>query len=72
METDLELRGRPPLVTIEQYQRIVEVRRARAAIPTDKELAQELGLNPGTVSNVLRRGIKTFDRFLSRRKKPCF
>jgi hypothetical protein len=64
MPANIEARGRPPRVTLEQYRRIVQVRMARAAIPTDKELAIELGLNPFTVANVLRRGIRAYEKVL--------
>lgn len=56
--------GRPPSVTFEQYLRIVEVRVARQRIPSDKELAIELGLNPLTVGQAMRRGIRFYERRL--------
>ncbi len=61
--------GRPPIVTFEQYQRIVQVKMARASIPSDKELAQELGLNHLTVGNVIRRGIKCYELKLRRKER---
>ena len=61
--------GRPPVVTIEQYQRIVEVREARASIPSDKELAIELGLNHLTVGTLIRRGVKTYELILARKSR---
>jgi hypothetical protein len=78
MPANIEARGRPPRVTLEQYRRIVQVRMARAAIPTDKELAIELGLNPFTVANVLRRGIRAYEKVLRpaikrrRKRARCF
>ena len=47
------LAGRRPAATVEQYRRIVEVRDARRAIPTDKELARELGLPVYTITNLM-------------------
>lgn len=61
--------GRPPVVTLEQYQRIVQVREARANIPSDKELAIELGLNHLTVGTLIRRGIKTYETMLRRKER---
>jgi len=37
------------------YDRIFEVMRQRAAIPTDKELAREIGCAVSTVRSVMRR-----------------
>lgn len=62
-----DLGGRPPRVTFAQYRRIVAVRRARESIPSDKELAVELGLNPTTVGNLVRRGLKTYEKLMQRK-----
>lgn len=42
-----------PVITLEQWQRILEVKAMRAAIPTDAELAAELGLNISTMHNAM-------------------
>lgn len=56
--------GRPPRVTFQQYLRIVQVRLARSRIPSDKELAIELGLDPDTVGQAMRRGIRSYERLM--------
>lgn len=56
--------GRPPQVTLEQYRRIMEVRSARRAIPGNKALARELGINVATIGTTMVRGIKTYDHQL--------
>jgi len=67
--TDAE-RGRPTTITIEQYRRIVEVRRLRESTPTDKELARELGLSVHTIGNAMRgRGIRRYELAL-RQESP--
>ena len=53
--------GRKPDMTLEQYQRISEVRAARKAIPTDKELARELGLRLYQIRRAMALGIKPYD-----------
>ena len=55
------MNGRPTSVTLEQYRRILEVRRLRQLAPSDKELARELGLPVHTVSHALGRGLKRYD-----------
>ena len=47
-----------PVVTLEQYRRIREVRAARAALPTDEQLCFELGLNIGTMRTAMYREIE--------------
>jgi hypothetical protein len=65
---DCRVAGGPkPRLTFEQYKRIVEVREARSQIPTDKELARELGLNPLSIKRSMIRGIKVFDLMLRRK-----
>lgn len=54
--------GRVPNVTKEQYRRILEVRAARAAIPSDKVLARELGMTTANVRSIMHRGLKYFER----------
>ncbi len=52
--------GRPPSVTMEQYQRVLDVKAARAALPTNKELARELGVPVSTIMGLLGRGLKAY------------
>jgi hypothetical protein len=53
--------GRPPTITLEQYQRVREVRRLRNLAPSDKELARELGLPIKTIQNAML-GIKCYEK----------
>ena len=55
------MNGRPTSVTLDQYRRILEVRRLRQLAPSDKDLARELGLPVHTVSHRLWRGLKRYD-----------
>ena len=55
------MKGPKPKITLEQYRRILEVRRLRQLAPSDKELARELGLPVHTVSHRLWRGLKRYD-----------
>lgn len=48
-------RGRPPAVTLAQLVRIEAVREARDSIPSDKELAAELGVKIHVVQRVMKR-----------------
>lgn len=48
-------RGRPPAVTLAQLVRIEAVREARDAIPSDKELAAELGIPLHVVHRAMKR-----------------
>lgn len=48
-------RGRPPAVTLAQLVRIEAVREARDLIPSDKELAAELGVKIHVVQRVMKR-----------------
>lgn len=52
--------GRPSRVTEEQYRQLMEVKAARAAIPSNKALARQFGLPIGTVQTLLSRGLKRF------------
>jgi hypothetical protein len=52
------------IITLEQYLRIKEVGRARAAIPSDKELARELGVGIHAVQRVLHRPMKCHEKVL--------
>ncbi len=56
--------GRPPKMTLEQYQRIMQVRAARKLIPGDKALARELGIPAATIRTTMVRGIKAYDHQL--------
>ena len=63
-------RGRRPSMTIEQYRRIVEVKRIRESAPTDKELARELGLPIHTIENAMRGRVRRFDAMIAEEVKP--
>ena len=54
--------GRRPTITREQYQRIIDVKVARAMLPSNKELARELGISPSTVNGLMIRGLKTYQK----------
>lgn len=56
--------GRKPEMTLEQYKRIIEVRRMREATPSDKELARELGLRLYPIRRAMALGIKSYDHQL--------
>ena len=47
-------RGRPPAVTLAQLVRIEAVREARDAIPSDKELAAELGVKIHVIQRLMK------------------
>jgi hypothetical protein len=47
-------------VTMAQYQRILDVKAARAILPTNKQLARELGVSVSTIHGIINRGIKTY------------
>jgi hypothetical protein len=51
-----------PKVTLEQYRRILEVKTARDALPSDKKLAREMGITVDGVRSIMRRGLTTYDR----------
>lgn len=63
-------RGRQSPMTLEQYRRIVEVRRIRDSAPTDKELARELGLPVHTVANAMRGRVRQFDAVMRQEVQP--
>jgi hypothetical protein len=63
-------RGRRPSMTIDQYRRIVEVKRIRESAPTDKELARELGLPAYTVANAMRGRVRRFDAMIAEEVQP--
>ncbi len=52
--------GRPPSVTLAQYQRVLDVKAARAMLPTNKELARELGVPVSTIHGIINRGLKVY------------
>ena len=52
--------GRPPSVTMAQYQRVLDVKAARAMLPTNKELARELGVPVSTIMGLIQRGLKAY------------
>jgi hypothetical protein len=52
--------GRPPSVTLAQYQRVLDVKAARAMLPTNKELARELGVPVSTIMGLIQRGLKSY------------
>ena len=54
--------GRRPTITREQYQRIIDVKVARAMLPSNKELAREFGISPSTVNGLMIHGLKTYDK----------
>ena len=64
------MNGRPTGVTLDQYRRLLEVRRLRQLAPTDKELARELGLPVHTVSHAISRGLKRYDIELAKEAAP--
>jgi len=47
-------------VTEEQYRKLMEVKAARAAIPSNKVLAREFGLPVATVQTIIFRGLKRY------------
>lgn len=53
--------GRKPKLTPDQYAVIVSIREARAQIPSDADLAAQLGISVSTIRNAIRRGVKTYD-----------
>ena len=54
--------GRPTRITASQYRMLMEVRAARAAIPSNRVLARRLKLPVGTVASIISRGLKTFEK----------
>lgn len=62
--------GPKPPITLDQYRRLLEVRRLRAAIPSDKELARELGVAPWIVSRALFHGYRHHDAELAKEVQP--
>jgi len=54
--------GRPPSVTMAQYQRVLDVKAARAVLPTNKELARELGVPVSTIHGIINRGLPTYHK----------
>ena len=62
--------GPKPPITLDQYRRLLEVRRLRAAIPSDKELARELGVAPYIVASAIGRGYRHHDAELSKEVQP--
>lgn len=60
----MKIVGRVPNVTEAQYRRILEVKAARAAIPSDKALARELGMSAANIQSIMHRGLKHFERKL--------
>lgn len=52
--------GRPSRITEEQYRKLMEVKAARAAIPSNKVLARQFGLPVGTVQTIISRGLKRY------------
>lgn len=63
------MKGRPTRVTLAQYRRILEVKKMRALVPRNKELAKELGLPAHTIADVIHKGLKTYDLALAKEKK---
>ena len=54
--------GNEPVMTIEQYKKILELKKIkRLADKSYTELAEEFGVNRSTVLNALHRGIKRYD-----------
>lgn len=76
--------GQPPRIPPDAYRRMLEVRRQRqlarehlaeyrrlvATLPTDTELAAELGVSQQTVTNAMNRGIKRYDHTTQREETP--
>lgn len=62
--------GRPTNVTLDQYRRLVEVRKLRQQVPCNKTLSRELGLPVSTVANAIARGIKRYDIELAKERAP--
>ncbi len=56
----MRISGRPTRVTEEQYRKLMEVKAARAAIPSNKVLAREFGLPVATVQTIIFRGLKRY------------
>jgi hypothetical protein len=49
-------------VTLAQYQRVLDVKAARAMLPTNKELARELGVPVSTIMGLIQRGLKSYQQ----------
>jgi DNA-directed RNA polymerase specialized sigma24 family protein len=62
--------GRKPKVTLDQYRRLLEIRKLRRQIPSDKELSHELGLPVSTVSKAISNGLKRYDIELAKEVQP--
>lgn len=60
--------GRPTNVTLEQYRRLVEVRKLRQQVPCNKTLSRELGLPVSTVANAISKGLKLYDFQLAKER----
>ena len=66
-------RGRPAIMSLAEYRRIVEVKAFRQAgvkHPTNRELSEELGIPAYLVRSALRNGIKRYDWELRDGKAP--
>jgi DNA-binding MarR family transcriptional regulator len=57
----MSLIGANPKITREQYAVLVAVRKARAAIPTNNELAKQLGLTPTRVQRLIANPLKHYE-----------
>lgn len=62
------MQGRRPKVTIEQYKRILSVAAARRSVPSNLELARELGISLARVVQIMRHRIKRYDVELEPRR----
>jgi hypothetical protein len=47
---------------MEQYQRVLDVKAARAVLPTNKELAREFGVPVSTIHCIIQRGLTTYHK----------
>jgi hypothetical protein len=59
----MRLTGRKPRLTREQYRRILRVMRIKrraASLPTQKQLAREMGVSYCTIHNAARYGVKHY------------
>lgn len=57
----MKMGGRKPIPTHAQYERVREVVELKRSLPTQRELAEELGISIHTVARWVREGIKRYD-----------